>query len=129
MNPSHGLSWEKSGEQEGVFATLFILTGKLEWKRLGTRVGTNGIDIPKNANDICINVYLSDSEYPQYYKNIPIDLIGDTASTVLIDSTYYSSTDYTYITARISKTYVNLRLVWVNGKNVTATTNMVVSYR
>lgn len=30
MNPSHGLSWEKSGEQEGVFATLFILTGKLE---------------------------------------------------------------------------------------------------
>lgn len=29
MNPSHGLSWEKSGEQEGVFATLFILTGKL----------------------------------------------------------------------------------------------------
>lgn len=105
------------------------VTGKLEWKRLGTRVGTNGIDIPKNANEICINVYLSDSEYPQYYKNIPIDLIGDTASTVLIDSTYYSSTDYTYITARISKTYVNLRLVWVNGKNVTATTNMVVSYR
>lgn len=105
------------------------LNGKLRWKRLGTRVGTNGIDIPKNANEICINVYLSDSEYPQYYKNIPIDLIGDTASTVLIDSTYYSSTDYTYITARISKTYVNLRLVWVNGKNVTATTNMVVSYR
>lgn len=30
MNPSHGLSWEKSGEQEGVFATLFILTGKLD---------------------------------------------------------------------------------------------------
>lgn len=29
MNPSHGLSWEKSGEQEGVFATLFILTSKL----------------------------------------------------------------------------------------------------
>jgi hypothetical protein len=29
LNPSHGLSWEKSGEQEGVFATLFILTGKL----------------------------------------------------------------------------------------------------
>ena len=29
MNPSHGLSWEKSGEQEGVFATLFILTGNL----------------------------------------------------------------------------------------------------
>lgn len=106
-----------------------MVNGKLEWKRLGTRVGTNGIDIPKNANEICINVYLSDSEYPQYYKNIPIDLIGDTASTVLIDSTYYSSTDYTYITARISKTYVNLRLVWVNGKNVTATTNMVVSYR
>ena len=25
--------------------TSFI--GKLEWKRLGTRVGTNGIDIPK----------------------------------------------------------------------------------
>lgn len=108
---------------------LSDVNGKLEWKRLGTRVGTNGIDIPKNANEICINVYLSDSEYPQYYKNIPIDLIGDTASTVLIDSTYYSSTDYTYITARISKTYVNLRLVWVNGKNVTATTNMVVSYR
>lgn len=32
MNPSHGLSWEKSGEQEGVFATLFILTGKLASK-------------------------------------------------------------------------------------------------
>ena len=29
MNPSHGLSWEKSGEQEGVLATLFILTGNL----------------------------------------------------------------------------------------------------
>lgn len=112
-----------------VTGAISDVNGKLEWKRLGTRVGTNGIDIPKNANEICINVYLSDSEYPQYYKNIPIDLIGDTASTVLIDSTYYSSTDYTYITARISKTYVNLRLVWVNGKNVTATTNMVVSYR
>lgn len=112
-----------------VTGAISDVNGKLEWKRLGTRVGTNGIDIPKNANEICINVYLSDSEYQQYYKNIPIDLIGDTASTVLIDSTYYSSTDYTYITARISKTYVNLRLVWVNGKNVTATTNMVVSYR
>lgn len=33
MNPSHGLSWEKSGEQEGVFATLFILTGKLDNKK------------------------------------------------------------------------------------------------
>jgi len=32
LNPSHGLSWEKSGEQEGVFATLFILTGKLDNK-------------------------------------------------------------------------------------------------
>jgi hypothetical protein len=38
LNPSHGLSWEKSGEQEGVFATLFILTGNLpkEWKLIST---------------------------------------------------------------------------------------------
>lgn len=105
------------------------INGKLRWKRLGTKVGTDGIDIPENANEICINVYLADSEYPQYYKTIPIDLISDTASIVVINSTYYSSTDYTYITARISKTYVNLRLVWVNGKNVISTTNMVVSYR
>ena len=96
---------------------------------MGTKVGTDGLDIPKNANEICINVYLADSEYPQYYKTIPIDLLGDTASNVLIDSTYYSPEDYVYITARISKTFVNLRLVWVNGKNVTSTTNMVVSYR
>lgn len=105
------------------------VTGKLRWKRLGTKVGTDGIDIPENANEICINVYLSDSTYPQYYKTIPIDLVGDTASTVLVASTYYSSSDFVYITARLSKTYANLRLVWVNGKNVTSTTNMVVSYR
>lgn len=44
MNPSHGLSWEKSGEQEGVFATLFILTGKLLKVAFVSRevtVGTN----------------------------------------------------------------------------------------
>lgn len=54
MNPSHGLSWEKSGEQEGVFATLFILTGKLlkEWTlvssvtTLSTIGSGKGITIP-----------------------------------------------------------------------------------
>lgn len=116
-------------DAKAVADTYTELNGKLRWKRLGTKVGTDGIDIPENANEICINVYLADSEYPQYYKTIPIDLISDTASIVVINSTYYSSTDYTYITARISKTYVNLRLVWVNGKNVISTTNMVVSYR
>ena len=105
------------------------VNGKLEWKRLGTKVGTDGIDIPQNANEICINVYLADSDYPQYYKTIPIDLVGVAASNVVIDSTYYSSTEYVYITARMNKTYVSLRLVYVNGKNVTNTTNMVVSYR
>ena len=44
MNPSHGLSWEKSGEQEGVFATLFILTGNLGaiGKKLWTGSFTSG---------------------------------------------------------------------------------------
>ena len=57
MNPSHGLSWEKSGEQEGVFATLFILNGKLDIKiqiitlseKTGTNSNTGIIIIPKSS--------------------------------------------------------------------------------
>lgn len=56
MNPSHGLSWEKSGEQEGVFATLFILTGKLQ---LGIKTKT--IDIPNNTSYI-ENVFTAEKD-------------------------------------------------------------------
>lgn len=70
MNPSHGLSWEKSGEQEGVFATLFILTGKLENAKvlidtittdgsgnayLGNYVAVFGVST--NTNDTKIEVF------------------------------------------------------------------------
>lgn len=46
MNPSHVLSWEKSGEQEGVFATLFILTRNLS--------------VRYNADTDTIQVYYND---------------------------------------------------------------------
>lgn len=66
MNPSHGLSWEKSGEQEGVFATLFILTGKLN-KIIeldvaitkGQKVNINEID----NNILFVKVFGQDSSY------------------------------------------------------------------
>ena len=58
MNPSHGLSWEKSGEQEGVFATLFILTGKLQTANLYLgdiiKVSANVTTVGWHNNDINI---------------------------------------------------------------------------
>ena len=49
MNPSHGLSWEKSGEQEGVFATLFIF------------ILTRNLSVRYNADTDYISVYYNGS--------------------------------------------------------------------
>lgn len=83
MNPSHGLSWEKSGEQEGVFATLFILTGKLNQltnNNIGTVINLNSytdanrftvpadgyitIQFPttKTVNNACVALYGANGE-------------------------------------------------------------------
>lgn len=53
MNLSHGLSWEKSGEQEGVFATLFILTGKLNWFDIKNVYGEYTAVGSNNSAEIC----------------------------------------------------------------------------
>ena len=45
MNPSHGLSWEKSGEQEGVFATLFIF------------ILTRNLSVRYNADTDTVQIY------------------------------------------------------------------------
>lgn len=78
MNPSHGLSWEKSGEQEGVFATLFILTGKL--KKI------NGIlSINSNYGEIV-------SENCNYYENgiYYIDVFVTIGTSVPVSSQLFS---------------------------------------
>lgn len=77
MNPSHGLSWEKSGEQEGVFATLFILTGKL-------------IEIIENGNGSIngtMNVNLDD------YKILFV-IISASAQSVIMCSNYGNTSYY-----------------------------------
>lgn len=58
MNPSHGLSWEKSGEQEGVFATLFILTGNLTYSTEETICGKwiDGSNIYRVVKQVTSNI-------------------------------------------------------------------------
>lgn len=78
MNPSHGLSWEKSGEQEGVFATLFILTGKLgnfdfrlKTKKLIVNTDDNGLAYL--GDDIQLVFGVSTTSYNtsiRFFKNI-----------------------------------------------------------
>ncbi len=86
MNPSHGLSWEKSGEQEGVFATLFILTGKLGDKTLGvitdisSFIGSNYI-IPSDGYIRLIPTSTSS----------PIGLTDIRNNTTLIEAHYITS--------------------------------------
>lgn len=73
MNPSHGLSWEKSGEQEGVFATLFILTGKLGKKaEQGKKVYFSSIEFSKEKDSLSppyIYVENNDGNIYFRYKN------------------------------------------------------------
>lgn len=69
MNPSHGLSWEKSGEQEGGFATLFILTGKLALSDGGSKLGVaNGVltysQLRKYGKIVNISFRLTDCSIP-----------------------------------------------------------------
>lgn len=86
MNPSHGLSWEKSGEQEGVFATLFILTGNLGDKTLGkitdisSFIGSNYI-VPSDGYIRLIPTSTSD----------PIALADVKNNTTLIEAHYITS--------------------------------------
>lgn len=95
MNPSHGLSWEKSGEQEGVFATLFILTGKLQFKKMTcfqttTTFGPNG--------DVNISSGRSDWNY-----FIPI-VVVNAASTNMIQASPNGNSIYLYCAMLAEKT-------------------------
>ena len=102
MNPSHGLSWEKSGEQEGVFATLFILTGKLTKKDFSNAVDLSSYS--KNnkyiASDDGYVYFLAGRNYSGYvYINddtLAIGGDGDLAISLFIKkgmSLYFVRTD------------------------------------
>ena len=116
MNPSHGLSWEKSGEQEGVFATLFILTGKL------TNIGTKIANVTINANakekidiinalntyntkipsGICIVNFKPDSD-KNYYSGVITQKINDTYGLGIVFSYYNNSTVWIRLQDRVWK--------------------------
>lgn len=111
MNPSHGLSWEKSGEQEGVFATLFILTGKLhEDDTLFNRstlngsiknpklktgiytIGSEAVDIPSGFDSAGILIVIRRSIYytetaEMLYLHY-IDAYGKSAHCVYFNNTW-----------------------------------------
>jgi len=105
LNPSHGLSWEKSGEQEGVFATLFILTGKLT--SIDTKIAN--ITINAYARDktqiinalntynaqipfgICIVNFKPDSD-KNYYSGVITQKINDTYGIGIVLSYYNTET-------------------------------------
>lgn len=79
MNPSHGLSWEKSGEQEGVFATLFILTGKLSINRIERITDNNLHNINfKNYAKITAVAIIKTQEnmYLSYSFDIPTETLS-----------------------------------------------------
>lgn len=92
MNPSHGLSWEKSGEQEGVFATLFILTVKLQNCNCGSPkiFNLNETYICPNNGYVHIRNITDQSGYISLYSsnNIqigtlrPITTIGGTTAEI-----------------------------------------------
>lgn len=72
MNPSHGLSWEKSGEQEGVFATLFILTGKLSITNNVFGINTSiGISVVSANCSVCVNNMYYIDAFVQLTETVP----------------------------------------------------------
>ena len=116
MNPSHGLSWEKSGEQEGVFATLFILTGKLD--NISTKIANvtiNAVAQDKtqiiNAlntyntqipSGICIVNFKPDSDR-NYYSGVITQKINDTYGLGIVFSYYNKSTVWIRLDNRVWK--------------------------
>ena len=116
MNPSHGLSWEKSGEQEGVFATLFILTGKLS--NISTKIvevtinvdAKEKIDIINALNTyntnipsgICMVNFKPDSD-KNYYSGVITQKINDTYGLGIVFSYYNSSTVWVRLQNRVWK--------------------------
>lgn len=116
MNPSHGLSWEKSGEQEGVFATLFILTGKLSLIET-IKITTNQIGFYCYKNGKTVTLIINNAQrtwekgyvaagFPRPVNNMVFDTYSGVTFTMNTDGKLYSdsitdkwvSVAFTYLT-------------------------------
>lgn len=105
MNPSHGLSWEKSGEQEGVFATLFILTGKLSKMEIIELTVTTG------SGDSVGVAGVSKSMYPTAKAIIPL---GYDATLGYRVGCFKVSTDHIFFAIQDA-----VKGSWANAKTIT----------
>ena len=102
MNPSHGLSWEKSGEQEGVFATLFILTGNLS--------------VRYNADTDTVQIYYNGTWTDWASANLQVINIftnGNYANDCALagnDSTTYTVSNYLQINCKPSGVFAGIMI-------------------
>lgn len=111
MNPSHGLSWEKSGEQEGVFATLFILTGKLGKYKLST-CGFFSINLVVGSNMVSVDKLVSGS-LPQTPYTLFTVISQGTSLKRLIDIFFDGDNNlvaYTNVAQRYSVMWVSFEM-------------------
>nr|DAL97504.1 MAG TPA: collagen alpha 1(VIII) chain protein [Caudoviricetes sp.] len=100
----------------------------LLWKRINASAvqGNATVTIPAGAKEVRVCITYADQFWS---KDIPVSLLTGAPQIVDIGGNYYSSTDYSTISANAYTTGVQMRLVWINGVQQRDSAYMVVFYR
>lgn len=108
------------------------IKNSLEWIKVNITVrGDDKITISSEmlawAKEILI---LVDADGDQLYTTTcPISLLTSNSRILLVGSSYYNNTTYSYINVNISNTFVQMRNVLVNGVNKKTTSYLTVYIR
>ena len=109
-------------------SNLTVLSGDVYWKRINASAvqGSATVTIPASAKEIRVCITYND----QFWQNdVQTSLLTTTAQIVFIGGNYYDNSNYNTISANVSKSSVQMRLVWVNGLQKINDSFMVVFYR
>lgn len=100
---------------------------KMAWTLLDTKTGTADISLPSNYNELFIKVKFGsyDIYVPMFIPRIVL-----TSSYVQYRAGYYSlSTAHGMVSIAIKDTMMNIYEVYLNGSNITSTSEIKVYYR
>lgn len=100
---------------------------KLAWTLLDTKTGTASINLPNDYNELFIKVKFGsyDIYVPMFIPRIVL-----TSSYVQYRAGYYSlSTAHGMVSIAIKDTMMNIYEVYLNGSNITSTSEIKVYYR
>ena len=126
--------WARIGMDEdldigaNLTAVVKTLNSNLLWKRINASAvqGNATVTIPAGAKEVRVCITYADQFWS---KDIPVSLLTGAPQIVDIGGNYYSSTDYSTISANAYTTGVQMRLVWINGVQQRDSAYMVVFYR